>query len=125
VIAKAERVDTTQLELEFAATLLFFDGTGMCVVYKRLDAGAFRITEPAVTGDAARLINEHAFEDLLAGIDLEPVSRRHREYGPTTLLVATVDESRASSGPGISCSDDRFRSRASCARRSQDHDAQA
>jgi hypothetical protein len=52
----------------------------MCVVYKRLDAGAFRIPEPVVTGDAARLINERAFEDLLAGIDLAPVSRRHRVH---------------------------------------------
>jgi hypothetical protein len=30
-----------------------------------------------VTGDAARRINERAFEDPLADIDLEPVSRRH------------------------------------------------
>ena len=78
VIAKAERVDTAELELEFAAMLLFFDGTGMCVVYKRVDARGIRIPEPVVTGDAARLINERAFEDPLASIDLEPVSRRHR-----------------------------------------------
>jgi transposase len=63
-----------------AVKILFFDGTGMCVVYKRLDAGAFRIPEPVVAGDAARLINERAFEDLLAGIDLTPVSRRHRVH---------------------------------------------
>lgn len=63
-----------------ALKVLFFDGTGMCIVYKRLDAGAFRIPEPVVTGDAARLINERAFEDLLAGIDLEPVTRRHRVH---------------------------------------------
>jgi transposase len=63
-----------------ALKVLFFDGTGMCVVYKRLDTGAFRIPEPVVTGDAARLINERAFEDLLAGIDLDPVSRRHRVH---------------------------------------------
>ena len=53
---------------------------GGVIVYKRLDAGAFRIPEPVVTGDAARLINERAFEDLLAGIDLAPVSRRHRVH---------------------------------------------
>jgi transposase len=63
-----------------ALKVLFFDGTGMCVVYKRLDHRAFRIPEPVVTGDAARLINERAFEDLLAGIDLEPVSRRQRVH---------------------------------------------
>ncbi len=63
-----------------ALKVLFFDGTGMCVVYKRLDNRAFRIPEPVVTGDAARLINERAFEDLLAGIDLEPVARRQRVH---------------------------------------------
>jgi transposase len=63
-----------------ALKVLFFDGTGLCVVYKRLDNGAFRIPELVVTGDAARLINERAFEDLLAGIDLDPVSRRHRVH---------------------------------------------
>lgn len=63
-----------------ALKVLFFDGTGMCIVYKRLDNRAFRIPEPVVTGDAARLINERAFEDLLAGIDLEPVSRRQRVH---------------------------------------------
>src|SRR6476659_11520982 len=59
-----------------ALKVLFFDGSGLCVVYKRLDAGAFRIPDPVVTGDAARLMDERAFEDLMAGIDLAPVTRR-------------------------------------------------
>ena len=63
-----------------ALKVLFFDGTGLCVVYKRLDAGTFRVPEPVVSGDAARLINERAFEDLIAGIDVEPVSRRRRVH---------------------------------------------
>lgn len=63
-----------------ALKVLFLDGTGLCIVYKRLDAGVFRIPEPVVAGDAACLINERAFEDLLAGINLEPVSRRHRVH---------------------------------------------
>ena len=63
-----------------ALKVLFFDGSGLCVVYKRLDAGAFRIPDPVVTGDAARLIDERAFEDLMAGIDLAPVTRRHRVH---------------------------------------------
>jgi hypothetical protein len=77
VIAKAERVDTAQLELKFAATLLSFDGRDV----RRLQAArcrGIRIPEPVVTGDAARRINERAFADPLAGIDLEPVSRRDR-----------------------------------------------
>jgi hypothetical protein len=34
------------------------------------------ILEPAIEGDVARLIDEHAFDDLLDGIDLAPVQRR-------------------------------------------------
>jgi transposase len=63
-----------------AMKVLFFDGTGLCVVYKRLDAGTFRIPEPALASDAACLINEREFEDLIAGIDVEPVSRRRRVH---------------------------------------------
>jgi transposase len=59
-----------------AAKILFADRTGVCVFYKRLDAGTFRIPEPAIEGDAARLIDERAFDDLIDGIDLEPVRRR-------------------------------------------------
>jgi len=51
-----------------ALKVLFFDDTGMCIVYKRLDAGAFRIPEPVVTGDAARLTGNSAttkFQDQI------------------------------------------------------------
>jgi len=59
-----------------AAKVLFVDRTGVCVLYKRLDAGTFRIPEPAIEGDVARLIDERAFDDLIDGLDLEPVRRR-------------------------------------------------
>ena len=36
-----------------AIKVLFFDGTGVCLFYKRLDAGTFRIPEAARDGDAA------------------------------------------------------------------------
>jgi transposase len=61
-----------------AAKVFYFDGTGLCVLYKRLDAGTFRIPEPAIEGDAARMIDERAFDDLLAGIDVEPRRRPRR-----------------------------------------------
>src|ERR1041384_3189727 len=59
-----------------AAKILFADRTGVCVLYKRLDANTFRIPEPAIEGDAARLIDERAFDDLIDGIDLPPLRRR-------------------------------------------------
>jgi transposase len=58
-----------------AAKILFADRTGVCVFYKRLDTGTFRIPEPAIEGDVARLIDERAFDDLIDGIDLAPVRR--------------------------------------------------
>ena len=59
-----------------AVKILFADRTGVCVLYKRLDANTFRIPEPAIEGDVARLIDERAFDDLIDGIDLVPIRRR-------------------------------------------------
>jgi transposase len=64
-----------------AVKVLYFDGSGLCVMYKRLDAGTFRIPEAAIDGDTARQIDEGALDDLLGGIDLEPARKRRR---PTT-----------------------------------------
>jgi transposase len=62
-----------------AVKVLFFDGTGLCVFYKRLDAGTFRIPDAAIEGDTARQIDERALDDLLEGIDLEPARSRRRQ----------------------------------------------
>lgn len=61
-----------------AVKVVFFDGSGLCIFYKRLDAGTFRIPLAAIDGDTARQIDEGALEDLLGGIDLEPVRKRRR-----------------------------------------------
>jgi transposase len=63
-----------------AAKILFADRTGVCVLYKRLDTATFRIPEPAIEGDVARLIDERAFDDLLDGIDIKPSSQRRRVH---------------------------------------------
>jgi transposase len=63
-----------------AVKILFADRTGVCVFYKRLDTGTFRIPAPALEGDVARLIEERAFDDLIDGIDIEPTSRRRRVH---------------------------------------------
>lgn len=53
-----------------ALKVLFFDGTGMCLFYKRLDKGTFRL--PEVDADATSIaIDERALDDLLDGIDVE------------------------------------------------------
>ena len=58
--------------------VMFCDRTGICVFYKRLDANTFRVPGAAIEGDVARLIDEGAFDDLIDGIDIEPVSRSRR-----------------------------------------------
>ena len=63
-----------------AAKILFCDRTGVCVLYKRLDAGTFRVPVPAIEGDTARLIDERAFDDLIDGIDIEPARGRGRSH---------------------------------------------
>ena len=54
-----------------AVKVLFFDGTGMCLFYKRLDKGAFRIPTAPREGATALAIDERALDDLLDGIDLD------------------------------------------------------
>ncbi|MFI5302484.1 MAG: IS66 family insertion sequence element accessory protein TnpB [Polyangiales bacterium] len=54
-----------------AIKVLFFDGTGLCLFYKRLDKGTFRL--PPSDHDAQSIaIDERALDDLLDGIDVEP-----------------------------------------------------
>jgi transposase len=65
-----------------AIKVLFFDGSGLCLFYKRLDKGVFRL--PDVEGDATSIaIDEHTLDDLLDGIDVEsktPVRRTPRVH---------------------------------------------
>ncbi len=57
-----------------ALKLLFFDGTGLCIFYKRLDRGTFKAPEPGTDGTASVEIDEGALEDLLDGIALDTPS---------------------------------------------------
>ena len=60
---------------------LFFDGTGYCVFYKRLDRGRFRLPEPMDDGRVMEM-SDAELETLLDG--LEPVPRRR---GDPPLMV--------------------------------------
>jgi transposase len=55
-----------------ALKVLFFDGTGMCVFYKRLDRGTFRLPEPLGDDATTVAIEAHVLDDLLDGIDVQP-----------------------------------------------------
>ena len=54
-----------------AMKVLFFDGTGVCLFYKRLDKGAFRLPTNYDPKSRSVAINERMLEELLAGIDLD------------------------------------------------------
>ena len=60
-----------------ALKVLFFDGTGLCLFYKRLDRGTFRIPE-ARPHAACVEIDERALDDLLDGIDVEVKAKARR-----------------------------------------------
>jgi transposase len=61
-----------------AVKVLFADGTGLCLFYKRLDRGTFRLPEPSRVGEPVVAIEERALDDLLDGIDVEPAVPRPR-----------------------------------------------
>jgi transposase len=53
-----------------AIKVLFFDGSGLCQFYKRLDKGTFRLPT-AQSGETSITLEESALDDLLDGIDVE------------------------------------------------------
>jgi len=52
-----------------AIKIVFFDGSGTCQFYKRLDKGTFRMPEVGANATHPE-IEERALDDLLDGIDL-------------------------------------------------------
>jgi len=54
-----------------ALKILFFDGSGMCVFYKRLDRGSFRLPEPTDAQARHVEVDEAALDALLDGIEVD------------------------------------------------------
>ncbi|HTP28885.1 MAG TPA: IS66 family insertion sequence element accessory protein TnpB [Anaeromyxobacteraceae bacterium] len=58
-----------------AIKVFFYDGSGMCIFYIRLDVRIYRLPEvPA--GEASVVIDDRALDDLLDGIDVEVKMRK-------------------------------------------------
>jgi transposase len=55
-----------------ALKILFFDSTGICLFYKRLNKGVFRLPTPHGDDDASVLIEERELDELLDGVAIEP-----------------------------------------------------
>jgi transposase len=64
-----------------AVKVLFHDGTGFCLFYKRLDKGAFQLPRPISEEDTVVILEERALDDLLEGLDLEARPRVKRVAG--------------------------------------------
>jgi transposase len=54
-----------------AIKVLYFDGTGLCLFYKRLDQGTFRLPEAEPQGQQSITLTERQLDDLLDGIEVE------------------------------------------------------
>jgi len=61
-----------------ALKVLFFDGSGMCIFYKRLDRGVFRLPEAVPEGARHVEVDEATLEGLLDGVDVEARSPGRR-----------------------------------------------
>lgn len=59
-----------------ALKVLFFDGTGMCQFYKRLDRGVFRLPEAPSPTDSHVEVDDATLEALLDGIDVTTATSR-------------------------------------------------
>ena len=56
--------------------LLYFDGTGVCVLAKRLEKGTFRWPQSASAPDTKLRLAPQALQLLLDGVDLKDGARR-------------------------------------------------
>ena len=61
-----------------ALKILFFDGSGLCLFYKRLDRGTFRLPQPREAGSLVVQVEERVLDAILDGIEIEPKLRRRR-----------------------------------------------
>ena len=61
-----------------AIKVVFFDGSGLCLFYKRLDRGTFRVPELQPGESATVEIDEASLDDLLDGIDVQATRSRPR-----------------------------------------------
>lgn len=61
-----------------ALKVLFFDGSGMCIFYKRLDRGTFRLLQPLSEGARHVEVDDATLEALLDGVEVDDRSPARR-----------------------------------------------
>lgn len=58
--------------------IVFYDGSGLCLFYKRLDKATFRVPSTPVPGATSIELNERELDDLLDAIDVQPIAEKPR-----------------------------------------------
>ena len=61
-----------------ALKVLFFDGSGMCIFYKRLDSRVFHLPDPTAPDARHVEVDDATLEALLDGIQVDPAPRARR-----------------------------------------------
>lgn len=61
-----------------ALKILFYDGTGLCLFYKRLDSRLYRVPVPLDADARSVALSESEIDALLDGIELEAPSSKVR-----------------------------------------------
>jgi transposase len=77
--------------------LLWHDGTGYCVLYKRLDRATYRIPMAIPQGASRVVVSERELQLLLEGIDREVLRAARRTVTKRT-APATILASRGTAG---------------------------
>ena len=60
--------------------VLWWDRRGYCILYKRLHRALFVVPADAPRGGAAMQIDGEALEELLAGVEKNPIEKVHRVH---------------------------------------------
>jgi transposase len=61
-----------------ALKILFFDGSGLCQFYKRLDEGTFRVPQVSHPEATSIEVSERELDALLDGIDVDTPAQKSR-----------------------------------------------
>jgi transposase len=62
--------------------IIFFDGSGLCLFYKRLDRHVFRVPDSPLPDCKSIELSERELDDLLDGIALAPAPKPRRRRSP-------------------------------------------
>jgi len=60
--------------------VLTWDGTGVILIHKRLDAGKFELPKPTRVGDQHVIVSDAIFEVIYKGVSVTPRAPRRRVH---------------------------------------------